>query len=86
MDAAKGYLTSVLHDVQDFQHTALSWLDDFKPSVEDLNVDVPNFQEEMSMLEPAKPSVPSVNQLTTHLQDLTELRQREKEEFSRVIS
>ncbi|RXN20565.1 hypothetical protein ROHU_007044 [Labeo rohita] len=78
LDASKGYLTSVLRDVQDFQHTALSWLDEFKPSVEDLNVDVPNFQEEISML--------SVNQLTTQLQDLNELRQREKEEFSRLIS
>ncbi|RXN37649.1 hypothetical protein ROHU_001856 [Labeo rohita] len=78
LDASKGYLTSVLRDVQDFQHTALSWLDEFKPSVEDLNVDVPNFQEEISML--------SVNQLTTQLQDLNKLRQREKEEFSRLIS
>lgn len=86
LDASKAYLTSVLRDVQDFQHTASSWLDEFKPTVEDLNVDVPNFQEEISIFEAAKPSMLSVNQLTTQLQDLNELRQRKKEEFSRLIS
>ncbi|XP_058646573.1 uncharacterized protein LOC131548960 isoform X2 [Onychostoma macrolepis] len=51
LDASKGYLTSVLRDVQDLQHTVLSWLDDFKPSME--SSDASNFQEEQKMLDEA---------------------------------
>jgi len=103
VDTSKGYLTSVLRDVQDLQHTVLSWFDDFKPSMEDPNIessDALHFQEEESgeeesgeessgrvkFDEAVKSPMSSVDQLSTQLQGLQNLRQKEKEEFSRLIA
>lgn len=69
LDASKGYLTSVLRDVQDLQHIVLNWLEDFKPSME--SFDASNFQEEQKTLDKSiKPQMSLVDQLSTQFQEL----------------
>ncbi|XP_052387105.1 uncharacterized protein LOC127933996 [Carassius gibelio] len=85
LDASKGYLTSVLRDVQDLQHTVVSWFEDFKQSME--SHDASNFQEEQQMLDDAvKPQMSPVDQLSTQFQELQNLRQKENEEFSVLLA
>nr|XP_055049230.1 uncharacterized protein LOC129434322 isoform X1 [Misgurnus anguillicaudatus] len=86
LDASKGYLTSVLREVQDLQHTVLSWLEDFKLSTEDSNIEPSDFQEEVSALDEDQPLTSSVEQLTAQLQGLHDLRQKEKNEFAMLIT
>ncbi len=85
LDASKGYLMSVLREVQDLQHTVLTWLEDFKPSME--SSDASNFQEEQQMLDEAdKPQMSPVDQLSTQFQELQNLRQKENKKFSVLLA
>ncbi len=85
LDASKGYLTSVLRDVQDLQHTVLTWLEDFKPSME--SSDASNFQEEQQMLDEAgKPQMSPADQLFTQFQELQNLRRKENKEVSVLLA
>ncbi|XP_056307490.1 uncharacterized protein LOC130219206 [Danio aesculapii] len=81
LDASNGYLTSVMRDVQDLQHTVLSWLEDFKLE----SPDAINIQDSVTD-EIVKSPISFADQLSNQLQELHKLRQKEKQEFSMLMA
>ncbi len=67
------------------QHTVLTWLENFKQSME--SSDASNFQEEQKMLDEAgKPQMSPVDQLSIQFQELQNLRPKENKEFSVLLA
>lgn len=78
IDASAGYRTTVIRDVHDLRHAALTWIEEEREAADNL-VDQQTMPSEANNLSP-------LDQIFAELRELRELRLQEKQELSRLMT